>query len=111
MKITKAFFPHRALVTHALAVCVLAALFLTATVASAQSAPADPAHAPGWIVISVDDYQSLRSRAFPAEREPDPPPVDATLTRIDYDLCVTGDFATGRASLTTEARREERSWY
>src|SRR6185437_11829302 len=35
---------------------------------------------------------------------PEPPPVDATLTRADYDLKVNnaGDLATGRASLTID---------
>ena len=37
----------------------------------------------GWVVISVDEYRSLRARAFPSERESPSPPVDATLTRVD----------------------------
>src|SRR4029077_1391821 len=53
---------------------------------SASHPAADPSPCTGWFVISVDDYQSLRTRAFPGEREPEPPPVDATLTRVDYDL-------------------------
>src|SRR6476619_4284990 len=43
---------------------------------------ADLSHSPGWVVISVDDYQTLRAHAFPADRPPDPPPVDAPLTRL-----------------------------
>jgi hypothetical protein len=88
----------------ALVVCALTALFLTA--AAAQSAPADPGSAPGWIVISVDDYRSLRARAYPAERDPDPPPVEATLTRVEYDLRVAGDLASGRASLTVDVLKD-----
>jgi hypothetical protein len=57
-------------------------------------------------VISVDDYQNLRARAFPSEREPEPPPVDATLTRVDYDLRIAGDLATGRASLTVDVLKD-----
>jgi hypothetical protein len=62
----------------------------------------DSAHSPGWVVISVPDYHALRVRAFPAEREPEPPPVDATLTRLDYDLRADSDFASGSATLTVD---------
>src|ERR1700751_3329015 len=66
----------------------------------------ESAHSPGWVVISVPDYHALRVKAFPAEREPEPPPVDATLTRVDYDLHVAGDLATGRASLTVDVLKD-----
>src|SRR5207244_395922 len=59
-------------------------------------------HSPGWVVISVPDYRALRVRAFPAEREPEPPPVDATLSRVDYDLRVDSDVASGHATLTVD---------
>src|SRR6266481_8416337 len=62
----------------------------------------DSAHSPGWVVISVPDYHALRVKAFPAEREPEPPPVDATLTRVDYDLRADSDFASGTATLTVD---------
>src|ERR1700747_475030 len=62
----------------------------------------DSAHSPGWVVISVPDYQALRVKAFPAEREPEPPPVDATLSRVEYDLRVDSDFAAGTATLTVD---------
>jgi hypothetical protein len=62
----------------------------------------ESAHSPGWVVISVPDYRALRGKAFPAEREPEPPPVDATLTRVDYDLHVDSDFASGTATLTVD---------
>jgi hypothetical protein len=55
-------------------------------------APAD-----GWVVLPVDEYRALRERAFPPPPLPPAPPVDATLTRVDYDLRVDGDVARGRA--------------
>src|SRR6266700_3319169 len=61
---------------------------------------------PGWVVVPVEEYQSLRARAFPAEREPDPPPIDATLTRVDYDLRIDGELASGRASLTVDVLKD-----
>src|SRR6266404_5430695 len=60
----------------------------------------ESAHSPGWVVISVPDYHALRVKAFPAEREPELPPVDATLTRVDYDLRADSDFAS--ATLTVD---------
>jgi hypothetical protein len=87
--------------SFALATCLVAAV-----TAHAQTAPAGAL--PGWVVIPVEEYQALRARAFPAEREPEPPPVEATLTRVDYDLHVngTGDLATGQASLTVDVIKD-----
>ena len=62
----------------------------------------DAGHSPGWVVISVPDYRALRVKAYPAEREPEPPPVDATLTRVDYDLRADSDLASGHATLTVD---------
>jgi hypothetical protein len=58
----------------------------------------------GWVVIPVEEYRALRLRAFPPDRPPDPPPVDAALTRVEYDLRVDGDrdAATGEARLTVD---------
>src|SRR4029077_13111362 len=73
---------------------------------SASQPAADASHSTGWVVSPVDAYQSLRTRAFPGEREPEPPPVDATLTRVDYDLRIAGELATGRASLTVDVLKD-----
>ncbi len=79
-----------------------AALLLCASGTPAQTA----SHAPGWVVITVSDYRTLHAKAYPPEREPDGPPVDATLTRVDYDLHIDGDLAAGRASLTVDVLKD-----
>jgi hypothetical protein len=82
--------------------CTLAALLLCVVTASAQTA----LHAPGWVVITIGDYRSLHAKAYPPDREPEAPPVDATLTRVDYDLRIDGDLAAGRASLTVDVLKD-----
>src|SRR5690348_12088220 len=80
-----------------------------ATMARAQAPAPD-----GWVVLPVDEYRALRTRANPDAPTPPPPPVDATLTRIDYDLRVdpstalgaSGDAVVGRALLTIDALRD-----
>ncbi|HYL95066.1 MAG TPA: hypothetical protein VET69_04595, partial [Terriglobales bacterium] len=78
----------------------------SAAQATSPQLTADLSHSPGWVVIPVDEYQNLRARAYPTERTPEPPPVDATLTRVDYDLHVAGELATGRASLTVDVLKD-----
>lgn len=56
----------------------------------------------GWVVLPVTEYTALKRAASPAEPEPVAPPVEATLSRIDYDLKVDGDLATGEARLTVD---------
>lgn len=82
--------------------CLVASLLLCAGRISAQNA----SHAPGWVVISIGDYRTLHAKAYPPDREPEPPPVDATLTRVDYDLRIDGDLAAGRASLTVDVLKD-----
>jgi hypothetical protein len=60
----------------------------------------------GWVVLPLDEYKALRERAQPAPTPPAPPPVDATLTRVDYDLRVEGETVTGRARLTIDVLRD-----
>jgi len=81
---------------------LLASLGLLALSPAGWMLAQDSSHSPGWVVISVPEYRALRVKAYPTEREPEPPPVDATLTRVDYDLRVDTDLASGRATLTVD---------
>jgi len=75
---------------------LLAALFTTVT--SAQ----DATRSTGWVAIPVSEYATLHVRAFPSEREPDPLLVEATLTRVEYDLQIKGRPGGGQARLTVD---------
>lgn len=86
--------------------CLVAATLLCGLAARAQEKPAEPVRASGWVVISIDDYRVLRAKAYPVEHDPEPPPLDATLTRVDYDLQVRGDLASGRATLTVDVLKD-----
>ena len=74
--------------------------------ARAEEKSIEPSHAAGWVVIPIDEYRVLRAKAYPVEHDPEPPPLDATLTRVDYDLHVAGDLAAGRASLTVDVLKD-----
>jgi hypothetical protein len=92
--------------TSPLIVCTigLLALFATQLVTPLVMplAAQEATHSPGWVVISVPDYHALRIKAFPTEREPEPPPVDATLSRVEYELLADSGVASGRATLTVD---------
>lgn len=85
---------------------LVTAWLLAFTPIQAQEKPVDNSHAAGWVVIPVEEYRVLRAKAYPAEHDPEPPPLDATLTRVDYDLRVLGDLATGRATLTVDVLKD-----
>jgi hypothetical protein len=87
---------------HVFCAGLLAALFLFAANAFADTA----AHSPGWVVLPVEEYRTLHERAYPTERELELFPVEATLTRVDYDLRINGVLASGRASLTVDVLRD-----
>jgi hypothetical protein len=97
-----AFLQHENRKPWRLFVCLVAAPLLCASHSSAETA----SHAPGWVVITIGDYKTLHAKAYPPEPEPEAPPVDATLTRVDYDLRIDGDLATGRASLTVDVLKD-----
>lgn len=85
---------------------LLLASFVLESLAYAQDESTPPLHAAGWVVIPVNEYRVLRAKAYPLEPTPEPPPVDATLTRVDYDLDVLGDLATGSAKLTVDVLKD-----
>ena len=84
----------------------LAAACLTTCVALAQEKVTSTSHGTGWVVIPVNEYRVLRAKAYPTEPTPEPPPMDATLSRVDYDLHVLGDLATGTAHLTVDVLKD-----
>src|SRR5580693_5809600 len=86
--------------------CLVAASVCGGAPARDQQKSAEPSHIAGWVVIPVEEYRVLRAKAFPVEHDPEPPPMDATLTRVDYDLHVAGDLAAGRASLTVDVLKD-----
>ena len=83
-------------------ILVIGTVALAPPVAGAQ----EPARTDGWVVLALDDYRALRARAFPSTPDPLPPPVDATLTRVDYELRVNGDTVTGEARLTIDVLKQ-----
>ena len=88
----------RALLVMAIVVCAHA---VTTLAQVPTTAPPD-----GWVVLPVDEYRALRDRANPQPTPAAAPPVDATLTRIDYDLRLEGDTVSGRALLTIDVLRD-----
>jgi Cu/Zn superoxide dismutase len=68
----------------------------------AQDAP----RTDGWVVLPIEQYRELRSRAFPVPPEPPAPPLDAALTRVDYELRLTGDTISGQARLTVDVLKQ-----
>jgi hypothetical protein len=78
---------------------LLLLLILSVDPSSAQTGAAP---SPGWVVLPVSEYTALKRAAHPDDPEPAAPPVEATLSRIDYDLKVDRDLATGEARLTVD---------
>jgi hypothetical protein len=71
-------------------------------IAAAAPLLAQPAAPDGWVVLPVDEYRALRDRALGVAPPPPAPPVEATLTRVEYELQLNGDSITGRAVLTAD---------
>src|SRR5437879_210997 len=85
---------------------LFSSLFALLFISAASSLAQTNTHSPGWVVLPVEEYRTLHARAYPIEREPEPPPVEATLTRVDYDLRIDGELASGRASLTVDVLKD-----
>ncbi|HEY6243315.1 MAG TPA: hypothetical protein VIX17_05190 [Pyrinomonadaceae bacterium] len=82
---------------------LLSTLMLLAVPIVAQT---NSATAEGWVVLPVDEYRALRRAAFPTDADPAQFPVEATLTRIDYELKVDEEIATGEARLTVDVIKD-----
>ncbi|HEX6716383.1 MAG TPA: hypothetical protein VF088_04695 [Pyrinomonadaceae bacterium] len=83
--------------------CLALALLLLANLGVVSiSAQTTTSGADGWVVLPVSEYVALKHAAAPPEPEPAAPPVEATLSRIDYTLKIDGDLATGEAQLTVD---------
>ena len=65
-----------------------------------------PPSSDGWVVLSLDDYRTLRARALPSPPPPGSPPVDATLTRVEYTLRATADTVSGEARLAIDVLKQ-----
>jgi hypothetical protein len=87
-------------VRDSLAIVVLICGTLPALVRAQTPSPPE-----GWVVLPVDEYRALRDRTLPALPAPSSA-VDATLTRVDYDLRVGPESVAGTASLTIDVLRD-----
>ena len=67
----------------------------------------DSTHSSGWIVIPANEYATLRARAFPLAGDLEISTlVEATLTRVDYNLKIDGELASGRANLAVDVLKD-----
>ena len=82
--------------------CLLLSTILCVISIASVSAQTGSSASDGWVVLPVSEYTALKRAAVPAVPEPVAPPVEATLSRIDYELKVDGDLATGEARLTVD---------
>src|SRR5947208_16608767 len=86
-------------------VLIFVGSLLVASLCFAQEKGAASTHAAGWVVLPINEYRVLRAQASPTEPVTEPPPLDATLTRVEYDLHVLGALATGSAKLTSDVSK------
>jgi len=90
---------------------VLISFLVALTGLSVRGGPQEPPGrvdkpVPGWVVLPLDEYRDLRARAFPTPPEPEPPPVEAALTGVEYDLRVGSELASGTARLSIDVLKE-----
>jgi hypothetical protein len=87
--------------------CLVMVALVVWTVGGARNLVAQTTAPPeGWVVLPIDEYKALREKALPPAPPPAAPPVDATLTRVDYDIRVDNDSVSGRALLTIDVLRD-----
>jgi hypothetical protein len=93
--------------TRAPLVIAIGACVLCVRLDTTAQTPVPPATLDGgWVVLPVDEYTALRERDNPQPAPPVAPPVDATLTHIDYDLRIENELVSGRALLTIDVMRD-----
>jgi len=99
---------RQSIMTFYLMALVIASAGVSVGQAPAAKGPADkdPGDKDGWVVLPVEDYRALRQAAYPVEPGPAPPPVEATLSRVDYDLRIDGDLASGEALLSVDVIKD-----
>src|SRR6478672_8874324 len=85
---------------------VVAALLVCSLAGPAGAIAQTTAPPDGWVVLPVDEYRALRDKAQPPPPPPLAPPVEATLTRVDYDLHIEGETVAGHAVLTIDVLRD-----
>jgi hypothetical protein len=81
---------------------VVASLLLSARIAGGQ----DASPASGWVVLPVEEYRSLHDKAYPRTPEPEKPAADVVLSRVDYELHVSGEQAAGEARLVIDVFKD-----
>src|SRR5262245_64202955 len=71
---------------HRVPTILVTMLLFTLAVALPANAQSNAANTDGWVVLPVGEYTALRLAAHPAAVEAAPPAVEATLSRLDYNL-------------------------
>lgn len=90
--------------------CISLLVLALAAMATNTLAQSTASNTEGWVVLPVGEYAALRQAAHPAIVEAMPPAVEATLSRLDYNLKVDGDLASGEARLTVDVIRDGWVW-
>jgi hypothetical protein len=98
----RGFSAHRVSSSKLFILCALAVFTTTVKPSLSQ----DSTHSSGWVVIPVAEYGALHARAFPVNRSAEPPAPDPMLTRVEYELQVRGELASGSATLLVDVLKD-----
>lgn len=79
---------------------------VTLLVAAGSVHGQEPVRSDGWVVLPLEQYRTLRASAYPSAPDPSPPPVEAALSRVEYDLRVVGDSISGEVRLTIDVLKQ-----